>query len=234
VNKTTGKIKIYTYYDDLKWASQKDLIEVWYTNWESMGFEPCVLTPEDAMNHSLYEHFDNNLKEIYFNIMDREIGGYGMSCWHRWLAYSTITPSNESFYVSDYDVFNTGWLPQKPEKKLHLLCGKCPCLASGTSLQFENLCREFLSLSKKNIDRIKKVHEKRVFHDQNFFVHCGDQLKDVLYTRSKEWGTDAPKLHHISHHAANTRLKQDGIQYNNVTINKVRLDMARELLNHQK
>lgn len=226
-------MKIFTYYDDLGWSFQKELLDIWYNNWQEMGFEPYILTPEDSVKHSLYKRLDSSMKEIYKTIMGHDIKPYGMSCWHRWLAYATIKPIDESFYVSDYDVFNTGWHPQKPEKKLHLLCGDCPCLASGTPLQFENLCHQFISLSKKNIKRIKKENKKPVFHDQNFFRNCSKETDGIIYTVIKEWNSDEPKLHHISHQASDVRLKKERQKYTNVNVNKMRVVMARELLDNK-
>lgn len=223
--------KIYTYYDDLRWAFQKDLLDIWTDNWKSMGFEPLIVRKEDAMSHDLYKYFDESLKKIHLKLYGTSnINGYISSCWHRWLAYATIAPSNESFYVSDYDVFNTGWHPQKAEERLHLMYGRCPCLASGTSLQFEELCRQFISLSEKNIEKIKKENMDPVYHDQCFFVICGEQVKDILYTIPEEWCYENPALHHISNKAANIRLKKEGKKHTLESVNKMRVDMAKELI----
>lgn len=223
--------KIYTYYDDLRWAFQKDLLDIWTDNWKSMGFEPLIVRKEDAMSHDLYKYFDESLKKIHLKLYETSnINSYISSCWHRWLAYATIAPSNESFYVSDYDVFNTGWYPQKTEEKLHLMSDRCPCLASGTSLQFEELCHQFISLSEKNIEKIKKENTDPVYHDQNFFVICGDQVDNIIYTRLEEWFHQNPKLHHISHRAAHEKIREEGKQHNQVCVNEKRVAMAKELV----
>lgn len=223
--------KIYTYYSDLGWPAQENLLDIWKDNWKSMGFEPVVLGKEDAMNHGLYDYFTERLQEINSKIYERpNLNVYGMSCWYRWLAYATITPVDESFYVSDYDVFNTGWHPQKAEERLHLMYGRCPCLASGTPLQFEKLCHQFISLSEKNIEKIKKENKDPVYHDQNFFVICGDQVDNIIYTRLEEWFHQNPKLHHISHKAAHEKIGEEGKQHNQVCINEKRVAMAKELV----
>ena len=158
-------MKAYTYYEDVKFKDQDELIDLWKRSWERQGFEIIILDRSHAESHPYYEKFVKSLREIHLDIMNKPLDPYGLSCYLRWLAYAT--QPEEAFYVSDYDVININFKPIKPDDKLHFLDCDCPCIASGTPKQFEALCHMFVDLSKSRMNDLKGVPEM-VYHDQNF------------------------------------------------------------------
>jgi len=139
---------VYTYYDNIDFLNQDQLLTLWKKSWEDKGFKPSVLTKADE-----------------------PLSNYGLACWVRWLAYAT--QPEEKFYVCDYDVINHNFNPIEPDNKLHLMDGNCPCIASGTPSQFEALCKTIISFTENNLEKVKEIYKERKFvhfHDQEFFI----------------------------------------------------------------
>lgn len=165
-------MKIYTYYQDIDFSAQQELIDLWKLSWSRQGYEPIVLNLEDAKKHPYFETLSREMRVISNKIMSNKINDFGMSCWFRWLAYAT--QPEEKFYVSDYDAINVNFAITEPSDKLHLLDGSCPFFASGTPSQFENLCKAFIEISNERIEVLKR--QTNHYHDQEFFQYNISEL----------------------------------------------------------
>lgn len=83
--------------------SQRELLKLWERNWKSRGWEPVVLTEDDARKHPRFSFFD----EI-FRAKPTEYGiPYTLACWLRWLAMSQV-----GGMLVDYDVFTYSFRPR--------------------------------------------------------------------------------------------------------------------------
>ena len=160
-------MKIYTYYEDINFHKQNELLELWKLSWARHGYEPIVLGLDDAKKHPYFETLNIEMRRIFKEITGRQIDEYGMSCWFRWLAYAS--QSDEKFYVSDYDAINVNFPIAEPSNKLHLMDAACPFLASGTPVQFEALCKAFVEVSSERIETLKR--QANHYHDQEFFQY---------------------------------------------------------------
>jgi len=165
-------MKIYTYHDDLGRGHELELIELWKTSWSNHGYEAICLNRSHTESHPFFKEFDLQLRKVCYDIIGAPISDYGMSCWHRWLAYAT-QPS-EKFYVSDYDAINYNFSIIHPNDNLHLFDNACPFFASGTAQQFEKLCKGFIDVSLNRMDFLKRKDiplQTRIghYHDQEFF-----------------------------------------------------------------
>lgn len=205
-------MKIYTYYQDINFQEQNELINLWKISWSRQGFQPIVLNLADAKKHPYFETLDAEMRRIYKVIVGKDITDYGMSCWFRWLAYAT--QEEEFFYVSDYDAINVSFSPAELSDKLNLLDGVCPFFASGKPTQFENLCKAFVEVSNERIEILKQ--QANHYHDQEFVLYNlfvennpnHQKVKDkynILITkdRSKFGGKDIRKdllVYHVSHY----------------------------------
>ena len=250
-------MKIYTYYQDIDFSAQQELIELWKISWSRHGYEPIVLNLEDAKKHSYFETLNTEMRRIFKEITNIEISEYGMSCWFRWLAYAT--QAEEKFYVSDYDTININFPITEPNNKLHLMDADCPFLASGTPKQFENLCKAFVNVSNKRIEVLKQ--QTNHYHDQEFFQYNfmpkynDSAIKfrnkhDILMTRNRyELGgyidpvenkilagpyigyiqNEKYKVFHVSHHNL-IILQEKYTQYKNQDANQLRIDLIKNLL----
>jgi hypothetical protein len=184
-----------------------------------------------------------------------------MSCWFRWLAYAT--QADEKFYVSDYDAINVNFPIAEPKDKLHLMDYDCPFLASGTPIQFENLCKAFVEVSNERIEILKE--QANHYHDQEFFQYnfmpnfnpSANQLRsdhNILMTRDrlKFGGSIDPvenkilagpnigyienknyKVAHVSHHNI-VILQEKYKEYKNQDARKLRIDLIKCIYQHER
>lgn len=234
-------MKIYTYYQNIHYSNQPELIDLWKISWSRQGYEPIVLNLEDAKKHPYFETLNTEMRRIFKEITNKEIGDYGMSCWFRWLAYATQT--DEKFYVSDYDAINVNFPITEPNDKLHLMDFACPFLASGTPIQFENLCKAFIEVSNQRIDILKRQADH--YHDQEFFEYNfmpknNDSAEDlrnehnILMTRdrTKFGGADidaSSLVYHVSHYCIGT-LRAKQLKYKNHDASQLRIAVVKKLL----
>lgn len=252
-------MKIYTYYQDINHPHQNKLIEMWKTSWSRNGYTPVVLDADDAKNHPFFEEFDAKMREIFHEITDKHISDYGMSCWHRWLAYAT--QEEEKCYVCDYDVINACFPVSEPRKKLHLMDSACPCLVSGTPSQFEALCKVFIEVSESRMKILKQTVNH--YHDQEFFQYnftnanpdweAYQNKYNIILSRNrhrrcgsydiktgKVWvnnhtlcDSDNYEVFHVSHASAGFNLRKHNNKkepHNHEEVNELRLRMVEAIL----
>lgn len=250
-------MKIYTYYQNINHDKQPELIDLWKISWSRQGYEPIVLNLQDAKKHPYFDTLNSEMRRIFKEITNKEIGDYGMSCWFRWLAYAT--QADEKFYVSDYDAINVNFPITKPKNILHLMDNACPFLASGTPKQFENLCKAFVEVSNQRIDILKQRADH--YHDQEFFQYnfmpqqndSYEQLRnehDILMTTNRHelGGSIDPledkiiagpnigyienenyKVVHVSHHIIGI-LQEKYAQYKKQNASQLRINLIKNLL----
>ena len=226
-------MKIYTYYENINFKHQDELITLWENSWRACGFEPIILTKKDAEKADFYKEFVAELTRLHKEIANKPLSKYGLSCWLRWLAYSTQV--EEKFYVGDYDVINHNFKPKEPIDTLHLIDDCCPCFASGTPSQFLNLCKKIIDVTEQNKQTFIDIYKRRNFvhfHDQTFFIiHYDEQKTDknkdgssnvkIKLTREKNFISCPQRdnfwerpLVHYSHNACKCYCHQNNIEFN--------------------
>jgi len=198
------------------------------------------LTQKDAKKHNFYEEFDNKIKSLCSEISGKKISQYGMSCWHRWLAYAA-QGLEVPFYVSDYDIINYNFNLNEPSNKLSLLDGCCPCIASGNSKQFEGLCYSFIEITKKNLEFIKQ--KTKHFHDQEFFIYNSKDFAkehDAIIKRTRpQVGAffsgeiqEGVQLYHVAHASTGRLKKLSG--WEGLSPDQIRIKTMKIILENQK
>lgn len=101
------------------------LLEEWKKAWADAGFEPRVLTLEDARTHPLFIPIDYAMEHTWLD-------GYNKMCIWRWVAMSNVGGG----WMSDYDVFPLRPFPTQPLPNNGALTVHdrfIPDLVSGTS-----------------------------------------------------------------------------------------------------
>jgi hypothetical protein len=195
-------VKVYTYYSEIKFSAQSDLISVWKQSWEKRGFEPVVLSVADAKRHPYYKCFQEVVRS-QSEQMGFALSAYGEACWMRWLAYASLGESG-LFIVCDYDVMNRNFpVPEKLPEGLVFWDGACPSVASGNSEDFLRFCK---SVEFMDVECFLEAHKKPIphFHDQEFL--CCPQCAGLKHSRMRpaevvslySEKVDAP-LVHVSH-----------------------------------
>lgn len=168
-------MKIFTFYENIKFQNQDEILHFWKKSWKQRGFETTILTVKDAKKSSYYEEFVTNIKQTYIDITGREISSYGLSCYVRWLAYSTQNEQG-SFLVSDYDVINKNFKATEINEQTDVLSFMdryCPCLAYGSPDQFLAFCKNIISISSEYKETLRKKYQAKslvFYHDQDFLA----------------------------------------------------------------
>jgi hypothetical protein len=228
-------MKIFTYYENIDFANQDQLITLWANSWRTHGFHPVVLTNKEAQKSNFYEEFTSKLKVLHQEIAGKPLNRYGLSCWIRWLAYSTQEESG--FYVSDYDVINHNFNLKNIESTLHLMNENCPCFASGSPSQFLQLCQKFINVTEQNKEEYKELFKKfqfRHFHDQEFFwvYHYGRRTdENIKVTKGNIIVSDLHSdteffnkpLVHYSHYGCRNFLNTRDIPFGEIEIERCNL-----------
>jgi len=224
-------MKIYTYYEPLNnkpgnihtFNHQEELLNLWRESWNKAGFEPCVVSLKDAQKSPLFETLSDKMTYFFNQITGKTLSAYGLHCFLRWLAYSTIGNSDELILVSDYDVFNNGSKQNDWNfnySYLTLFQGCCPSIASGAPRHFEALCKAFDEITEERLSFL--IENASHYHDQDFFRFnftqdhnkdykslCLKYNIDITNQHVQTYrGTDLPtKAWHIPHSAARFNLK---------------------------
>jgi hypothetical protein len=84
-----------------------ELIKLWEKSWSDNGWDPVVLSLEDAKKHPRYKDID--LANHSSNLYKHSVNGsdYLELCYSRWFAYAC-----HNGFWSDYDVMNYGFSPE--------------------------------------------------------------------------------------------------------------------------
>lgn len=132
-------MKVYTYFqqvDKLNLGKKPwQLVEYWVSHWKSKGWEPVVLTIEDAKKHAYFPEYYQQIKKVKTtNPLEYEI-----ACFLRHLAMSMVGGG----LMTDTDVFNLDLNPEDlPDNdRILLLGGGVPCAVWGNAAGYEFLCK---------------------------------------------------------------------------------------------
>lgn len=166
-------MKIYTYYEPIshakKFKRQLELIDLWKKSWELNGFEPIVLSREDAMKSDAYTEYYDFIQRVNKKISGQELPerDYWLAAQLEIVAFTTI---KEFGFISDYDVINYNFKPIILKEDLHWLNGACSCFAYGRSIGWYNYIQTLF----KNEDKIVEFCKERFFN-KNGREYYGDQ-----------------------------------------------------------
>ena len=143
---------VYTFFDDLdnvydqrrggKTTSSEDheILDAWTYSWKSMGFNPKVLTLNDAKRHPDYERFSNLLDE---KVALGSNTAHDKVCYLRWLAVA----ASGGGILTDYDTIPLR--PPQPDdfimpKKFTFYQSYVPSFMKGTPQQWANVANIIL------------------------------------------------------------------------------------------
>jgi hypothetical protein len=130
---------VYTYFEPINEyfeKSHRPTLNAWIGNWRAKGWNPVVLNESHARQHPEY----HQLLDQFSKLPSVNTQGYDLQCYLRWLAVAQMGGG----WMADYDLFNLGFPPQQPFKKMTSLGGPVvPCLMSGSGSEFLRLARFF-------------------------------------------------------------------------------------------
>ena len=166
---------IYTFFELKKglhheYSSKphENLLKAWTTLWTEAGWEPRILTLEDAKQHPDYEKY----KEAISSVKNLYEGGYDFMCFMRWLA---MAARGTGGWMSDNDVFPMGITPTEglilPNKgrftghERHV-----PSLLSGSAEEWKRMAKDLLDFAaeeSKHVDWFSDMNALKMIHEQN-------------------------------------------------------------------
>lgn len=241
-------MKIYTYYHNIQFNNQQELIDLWKESWSKQGFDPIVLSMDDAKKHPYYEEFITKLKHTHIEITGKPISDYGLSCYLRWLAYANQNEKN-FFLMSDYDVINKNFIYDDldeiiQQNNMSFLDRYCPCLAYGNSETCFQFCRDIVECSQSFKDDITQEYKNNQcvwYHDQEFLALNHNRLSNYKifnnYVKLYAYGIQngraqlGTKLFHVAHRSI-SEAKLQHIKLMNIDDDKLRINFIKKILNN--
>lgn len=201
--------KVYTYFAPVESeggkAEQQRILAIWRAQWLANGWQPVVLTEEDAQRHPDYE----SLKAHFASLPTINRPGYEMACWLRWVAmaatggglmvdYDTLPfdfhPPIEVHGVPNYSV-----LPRILADN-----GPCPCSVFGTVDQFNSALFWF----RENPDKCTGVESNHPHASDQIAVQSGEPWWTSDVCGQYEGAIDR-KLIHFGHFSCHPRLRSE-------------------------
>jgi hypothetical protein len=194
-----------------------ELIKLWKKSWSNHGWNPIVLSLEDAKKHPLYNEID--LKDYSSNLYKGSINGheYLELCYSRWFAYGC----SEGGW-SDYDVMNYGFTPEHMQlitgdPEFIDVVGSCGFASIGG---YNKIINRFIDVHKndKALNRILSGFEKRPNDISDLIIHRSNDSPIKFSNRamcsddfiSHEW-RKSPLVHYHNGLWGNVNYKE---QYN--------------------
>ena len=136
--------KVFTYYEGFDFNlrdDQQQMIEHWRRSWAKQGWNPVVLSVDDARRNPMFREFDEACRLLpTVNRIE-----YELACYRRWMAVATAGGG----FMSDYDVVNYGFKPSPPEADLVIYETNTehgtviPSVVGGTAYGFIQACLAF-------------------------------------------------------------------------------------------
>lgn len=209
-------MKIYTYYENVGFNLQEEMIKIWKQSWLNNGFEPIVLNRKVAESSSLYQKYYEFIQRIHKNISGKILpeNNYWLSAQLAIVAFTTID-KEKSAYTSDYDVINKNFKYKEKSVKLHWRDECCSCFASGDGEAWISYVNFLLSEEKTITDWCLKEKEKTKrteYGDQDFLIAVHKRgLEKNIYNMSRKphlckkyfptitYDQTQVKLYHVSH-----------------------------------
>lgn len=237
-------MNIYTYYEDVNFAKQPELIDVWKQSWEIGGFNPIVLSRDDAKKSPLYEEYYSFVQRVHKKSVGKTLleGSYWLAAQLEIVAFSNI---EEPSFFCDYDMINNGYEKFLPENKIHWRNRACSCFITGGKTGWLDYI-EFLFENEDTIaswcyDWYKKTG-RDVFGDQDFLIAIydkgiksdvfeGSRNLDIIGARYIPDSENICKAIHVSHDNV-SKIKKSHPKWINMKDDDIRLFCAKEILNN--
>lgn len=199
---------VYTYYDGIYEENgealsdnakmQAVMLKGWKRSWAKRGWNPQVLTIDDAMSHPLYEEFTERCSKLPTVNMP----AYEMACYHRWLAVAR----KGGGFMSDYDVMNYSFTPTQPQADLVMFESHpteenvTPSVVGGTAAGFTTAAMVFATCNGDDVrmDEGGRPHTSDMIILQ-YMKHRGLYVTCPIVKQYRADGWKEAPLVHFSH-----------------------------------
>lgn len=182
-------MKIYTYYENINFNKQNELIDVWVESWRKSGFEPVVLSRDDAKKSPLYDQYLYFVQKVHEEAVRNRLreNSYWLAAQLEIVAFSTV---EEPSFFSDYDVISNGFKPFEPESKVYWRNADCSCFVTGGGVGWE----AYIKFLFKNVTTIIEWCKnysletgRKEFGDQDFLIAIYQKgIKSKIFNGSRD------------------------------------------------
>lgn len=237
-------MKIYTYYEDVGFKLQNELIDIWKRSWENNGFEAIFLSRNDAKKSPLFNEYYDFIQRVHDKSVNKILpeNGYWLAAQLEIVSFHTI---DEPSYISDYDMINNGFrCDEILESMVHWRHDACSCFASGDKDGWERYIKFLFENESTIVDWCKKenINTQRIeFGDQDFLVAVKNIGINKAYRMSRNiniLGADyipdqinTCQIPHLSHRNM-SEIKNTYPKYANFSEDTIRIISALQILNN--
>lgn len=136
-------MKVYAYFDSCCVSeTAKRTLDLWKKSWENNGWDPVILTENDARLHPFYTRFS----EVIRTFPSVNGPGFDYHAFMRWLAVAN-RQRDEFIVTTEPDVINYDLAPEDVEKyharlDIH---SPVPAFITGSAPEFELFCAHVLT-----------------------------------------------------------------------------------------
>jgi len=153
---STTKPVMHTFFHPNS-ITEEAVLELWKDEWARAGFEPIVLSLDDAKRHPDFEELEKKMLTLHGET------GYDSLCFYRWLAMA----ASGGGWMSDHDTFPVNFpigLGLQPINggRFTSFISHVPALLSGSE-------DEWKRVSKLVVDAISRIEEGKVVSDMMAF-----------------------------------------------------------------
>jgi hypothetical protein len=239
-------MKIYTYYEDIGHSPQNELLAVWGRSWDIWGFDPVILSRDDAKKSNLFQQYYDFVQKVHEKSVGKILPdkGYWMAAQLEIVGFQTI---KNPAYTSDYDMINNGFeRGEVLESLVHWRNDACSCFASGDGVGWDRYI-QFLFEQETAVvawceDESKKTGRTE-FGDQDFLLAVRDEgiergvykMYRNLDVAGEEYKLDRPNnclVIHLSHNNMGQIRKHD--EYSKYSTDELRLLLANKICEKTK
>ena len=239
-------MKIYTYYENIGFNKQNELIDLWKKSWKLNGFDPVILSREDAMKSDVYTEYYDFVQRVHVKAVGKELNDTTY-CLAAQLEIAAFTTIEEPGFISDYDIINYKFKPYTPKERVHWLNDRCSCFASGGGGSWYDYINYLFSKEDQIVEFVGKISKETKrwrFHDQDFLEAVApwgasrDFLKYFDISADKtiagmyfpDNNIEDIDCYHISHNNINKIKLKEYSEYLNLTTDGIRIACAEEII----
>jgi hypothetical protein len=188
----SSKPKVFTYHAAaLSEKPPRPLYDYWKSGWEKNGWEPVLLTLEDAKKHPRFSDFDNHVRSLpTVNPVEYEV-----ACYHRWLALEVVGGG----LMVDYDVMNYGFMPSElagnNQDVLFFDPGRVPCAVHATSQGAANIVDW---IRRNNWDGTTQVGGRPHTSDMIILQRHNGHIRPLVAEAGTTYWMEAPLVHYAN------------------------------------
>lgn len=190
-------MKVFTYFNQVPELKDPALIQMWLKSWSRLGWEPVILSENDAKraDSAMYQRFNRSpLME------SRNPVGYTRAAMLRWVAMTAV---KEPCIHVDWDVFCNGLRPEdlqiEGRKPIFLSSSTCPCAVAATPQGWKFLAAlielaPFLPSFSREALLADSCDQYATGISHPDYVEIHPRQMCALYNEDKDW-QNAPMIH---------------------------------------